>query len=125
MKKLKKSLLVIVACSCSILGYANNVIHELGEIENVLQIEIKSESAVYNIEHGFDTSVELFELDVFDLLASIKITDEFCTVSITVRVRVGVDSNFIEVSATVSDIPCEDVAETARQTIEQLKAGIK
>lgn len=125
MKNIHRTLLVLLAFSYSFWGYANIEMPELGESDYLLQIEIRSESGVFNVEQGFETSEELFDFDVSDMLTSIKIADEFCTVSITVKVRVGVDSNFVEVSATVSDIPCEDVAAVARRTIQQLKAGIK
>ncbi|NND15908.1 MAG: hypothetical protein HKN89_06245 [Eudoraea sp.] len=125
MKKYNRIILVILAFSFSFIGIANNQIPELGENENSLQIEIKSESSLITVQRGFETSEELYAFDVSEWLASIDIKDEFCTVSITVKVRVGVDSNFVEVSATVSDIPCADVAAVARRTIQQLKAGIK
>ena len=125
MKNIQRTLLVLMAFSYSFLGYANKEVPELGEIDNILRIEIESESGAINIERRFDTSNALFDFNVADILTSITVEDDFCTVSITVRVRVGVDSNFIEVSATVSDIPCDDVATVARRTIEQLKEGIK
>ena len=48
-----------------------------------------------------------------------------CSVSITVKVRVGFDSNFVEASATVSGIPCDEVVEAIRNLKEQLLSGIK
>ncbi len=114
-----------MALSFTLSGYASNELPDFEDYANYLQIEIETESSVITIEHGFKTSEELFAHNTFDLLSSISLVDEFCTVSITVKVRVGVDSNFIEVSATVSDIPCADVAAVAKRTIAQLKAGIQ
>lgn len=48
-----------------------------------------------------------------------------CTVSITVKVRVGWDSNFVEASASVSGIPCNEVVAAIKRLRQQLMAGIK
>ena len=48
-----------------------------------------------------------------------------CTVSITVTVRVGWDSNFVEASASVSGIPCDQVVAAIKRLREQLMAGIE
>jgi len=125
MKIYNKIVLVVMALSFTLSGYASKELPDFEDYANYLQIEIETESSVITIEHGFRTSEELFAHNTFDLLSSISLVDEFCTVSITVKVRVGVDSNFIEVSATVSDIPCADVAAVAKRTIAQLKAGIQ
>jgi hypothetical protein len=50
---------------------------------------------------------------------------EDCTLSITVKVRVGWDSNFVEASATVSGIPCDDVVNAIKRLRAQLMAGIE
>ena len=114
-----------MALSFTLSGYGSSDLPDYEDFSNILQIEIESESNMITIEHGFKTSEELLEYNAADILSSISLDDEFCTVSITVRIRVGVDSNFVEVSATVSDIPCSDVAAVAKRTIAQLKAGIK
>ncbi|MDG1572179.1 hypothetical protein OZ410_07610 [Robiginitalea sp. M366] len=50
---------------------------------------------------------------------------EDCTISITVKVRFGFDSNFVEASGTVSGIPCDGVVEAIKALKAQLMAGIK
>ena len=50
---------------------------------------------------------------------------EDCTLSITVKVRVGWDSNFVEASATVSGIPCDDVVSAIKRLRAQLMAGVQ
>lgn len=58
------------------------------------------------------------------LLSSFE-NNEDCTVSITVKVRVGWDSNFVEATGTVSGIPCSEIVEAIRNLRDQLMAGIK
>ncbi len=125
MKIYNKVALVIMALSLALSGYASNDMSDYEDFANILQIAIESDSNMITIEQGFKTSEELLAYNAADILSTIRLDDDFCTVSITVRIRVGVDSNFIEVSATVNDIPCSDVATVAKRTIAQLKAGIK
>ena len=125
MKIYNKVALVIMALSLALSGYASNDMPDHEDFANILQISIESDSNMITIEQGFKTSEELLAYNAADILSTIRLDDDFCTVSITVRIRVGVDSNFIEVSATVNDIPCSDVATVAKRTIAQLKAGIK
>lgn len=50
---------------------------------------------------------------------------EACTISITVTVRIGFDSNFVEASGSVDGIPCDDVVNAIRRLRDQLLAGIQ
>ena len=51
--------------------------------------------------------------------------ETFCTISITVTVRIGFDSNFVEASGSVEGIPCDDVVNAIRRLRDQLMAGIQ
>ncbi|EAR14703.1 MULTISPECIES: hypothetical protein [Robiginitalea] len=50
---------------------------------------------------------------------------ELCKVSITVTVRVGIDSSYAEASMTVSDVSCDLVAATIKRMKSQLLAALK
>ena len=66
------------------------------------------------------------DLSTWSEMESFRSTNEgACSISITVTVRIGVDSNFVEASGTVEGIPCEGVVEAIRRLRNQLMAGIK
>lgn len=48
-----------------------------------------------------------------------------CKVSITVTVRVGIDSSYAEASLSVSDVPCDQVSATVSGLRRQLIAALK
>ncbi len=93
-----------------------------------LAIEIQSDKAKQNLEFNFASEMELYDFDtgsIMDLITIIDPNDEFCEVSITVKVRLGVDSNFVEASATVSGIPCGEIVQAIKKLKNQLMAGIR
>ena len=61
-------------------------------------------------------------LEDFSWLAAAGQSD--CEVSITVTVRVGLDSNFVEVSATLSGVKCDQVMEAVRKLKSDLTNGL-
>lgn len=65
---------------------------------------------------------EVPPLEDFDWLGSQSQSD--CEVSITVKVRVGLDSNFVEVSATLSGVKCDEVMEAVRKLKSDLTKGL-
>lgn len=50
---------------------------------------------------------------------------DLCRVSITVTVRVGIDSSYAEASMTVSDVSCDLVAATIKRMKNQLLSALK
>ncbi len=65
---------------------------------------------------------EVPALKDFDWLGTEGQSD--CEVSITVKVRVGLDSNFVEVSATLSGVKCDEVMEAVRKLKADLTKGL-
>lgn len=51
--------------------------------------------------------------------------DNSCTVSITVTVRVGINSSYAEASVTVSGIPCDAIASEIRRLKGVLKNALE
>ncbi len=100
----------------------------LEESQNQLVIEIQSNTGDQRLEYLFNTAEELlnFDLDtLFESIAVAKSLDDLCTVSITVTVRLGIDSNFVEASATASGIACGEVVKAIKALRAQILAGIK
>lgn len=98
------------------------------EYQNQLLIEIQSDTGDQRFEYLFNTAEELlnFDLDVlYESIAFANSSEDVCTVSITVTVRVGIDSNFVEASATASGIPCGGVVKAIKALRAQILAGIK
>ena len=96
--------------------------------QNILSIELEVNGDVRTYEFGFKTQTELknFEIEsVFDEFKINALDDAFCEVSITVKVRVGIDSNFFEASASVSGIACDDVVGAIKRLKQQLVAGLQ
>lgn len=50
---------------------------------------------------------------------------DVCKVSITVTVRVGIDSSYAEASMTINDVSCDLVAATIKRMKNQLRAALK
>lgn len=98
------------------------------EDKHQLVIEIGSQDKNQKFEFGFITWEALQNFDLNALSDRIVIfgdSDELCEVSITVKVRVGIDSNFVEASATMSGIPCNGVIKAIKGLKAQLLAGIQ
>lgn len=93
-----------------------------------LAIEIRSETATQNFEFNFTSETELLNFNedsIADMINIVDAKDAFCEVSITVKVRLGIDSNFVEASATVSGIPCGEIVNAIKKLRAQLMEGIK
>ncbi len=93
-----------------------------------LAIEIRSETATQNFEFNFTSETELINFNEDTLADMINIVDAneaLCEVSITVKVRLGIDSNFVEASATVGGIPCGEIVKAIKKLRAQLMEGIK
>ena len=58
-------------------------------------------------------------------LAEIMASGDYCTVTIALKVRIGFGSNFVEASASVEGVPCDQVVETLVRLKEQLNAALK
>jgi hypothetical protein len=93
-----------------------------------LAIEIRSETATQNFEFNFTSESELINFNedtLADLINIVDANEALCEVSITVKVRLGIDSNFVEASATVSGIPCGEIVKAIKKLRAQLMEGIK
>jgi hypothetical protein len=94
----------------------------------LLAIEIRSETSTQNFEFNFTSEAELLNFNedaISEMIDIIDANDAFCQVSITVKVRLGVDSNFVEASATVSGIPCGEIVKAIKKLRAQLMEGIR
>lgn len=89
-----------------------------GTREGQTQTQYVNAATPEGISAADHSSLEAWLLSTFE-------NNEDCTVSITVKVRVGWDSNFVEATGTVSGIPCSEIVEAIRNLREQLMAGIK
>jgi hypothetical protein len=95
---------------------------------NELAITIEDGEMMQQVTLNFDSRQELQEFTEFDFADTIfptEVTNSFCSVSITVTARVGVGSNFAQVSGTVSGIPCSKVGSTVRRMKQDLLNAIK
>ncbi len=93
-----------------------------------LFITIEQEGLWQQVQLDFETEDELMDFDSFAFAEDLFITDagnSICTVSVTVKVRIGVGSNFVEVSATVSGIACSEVVSTVKRLRQELRDAIK
>ncbi len=101
------------------LPYQMHISARAGEPERSRQMEqyVESENIQGILEADLSpwTSLEGFE----------PLSRDACTLSITVTVRIGFDSNFVEASGTVEGIPCDDVVNAIRRLRDQLVAGIQ
>ncbi len=93
-----------------------------------LAIEIRSDTATQYFEFNFTSETELLNFNedsIADMINIVDANEAFCEVSITVKVRLGIDSNFVEASATVSGIPCGEIVKAIKKLRAQLMEGIK
>ncbi|SFR53315.1 hypothetical protein SAMN04490243_2695 [Robiginitalea myxolifaciens] len=58
-------------------------------------------------------------------LVEMEAADADCTVTIQLKVRIGFGSNFVEASASVDGVPCDEVVEALVRLKEQLNAALK
>ncbi len=101
------------------------------EIENTQYIfyaEAYNENV--HLKHQYQTENALdFESVAMDfwseLLAEMRAADTDCTVTIQLKVRIGFGSNFVEASASVDGVPCDEVVEALVRLKEQLNAALK
>lgn len=83
-----------------------------------------------NLKHSYQTaSEEDFNSAKMDFwaeqLAEMNASVEDCTVTISLKVRIGFGSNFVEASASVDGVPCDEVVEALVRLKEQLNAALK
>lgn len=121
---MKKAIFLLVLTLSTLSTFAKNL-----EPINVLRIQLNiNDEPETLLEFTFETSEELFEFEIEDQINQIigsENLDEICTASITVTVRVGVDSTFAEASITVEGVSCNAIASEIKRLKAQLKAALK
>jgi hypothetical protein len=92
-----------------------------------LTIELEHENMVQHLNYVFNSKESMMSFDLNFLEETIKLNDqdEACTLSVTVKVRIGLDSNFVEASVTASGIACGDLVRVTKELREQLLMAIK
>ncbi len=93
-----------------------------------LKVHLGNEHMQQTFQSGFLTEQAFLALEL--PFGPGGLTEDFsnrdlCKVSITVTVRVGIDSSYAEASMTVSDVDCDQVAETVSSMKRQLLSALK
>ncbi|MBC2839702.1 hypothetical protein [Robiginitalea sp. SC105] len=93
-----------------------------------LHVLLRNEVVQQTFQTGYVTEKVFENLEL--PFASGELKERFmeaglCKVSITVTVRVGIDSSYAEASMTVSDVDCDQVAATIRRMKNQLLSALK
>lgn len=93
-----------------------------------LIIAIEEEGMMQQVTLHFNSETDLQDFNSFDFADTLfnrDLTSSLCTVSITVTVRVGVGSNFVEASGSASGIPCSQVSGAIKRLRQELYDAIK
>lgn len=120
-------------------GICGSLIHASAGGDVPMEIPGETEKAQLEVIFGNDRMQQTFRTDFIpvDAFESLefplgveKLKEQFaegdlCKVSITVTVRVGIDSSYAEASMTVSDVSCDLVAATIKRMKNQLLAALK
>ena len=110
--------------------YLSEASEDLDASRYQMHITVSDDGGMRQIKQHIESETILGIMDA-DLsfwtgIGSRDAADEaFCTISITVTVRIGFDSNFVEASGSVEGIPCDDVVNAIRRLRDQLMAGIQ
>ncbi len=99
---------------------------DTGRFQLVIAFEI--EDSLQQVEFNFKSAADLQGFDNFDFAEAMINTGIFtsvCTIDITVTVRIGLDSNFIQASASARGISCSKVGGVIRHLRQQLMDAIK
>ncbi len=91
-------------------------------------VHIISDQVRQDLEFLFSSEQELLAFDlnqIQDAQINPELKEEDCKVSVTVKVSVGIGSNYVQASATVSGISCSSVASTIQRLRQQLMDAIK
>ena len=91
---------------------------------NLIQIEIKQGQTEKVVYFAFSDSEEMknFEIDSYlNKLMPNQLGEDFCTAEMTVTVRIGFNSSWVEFKVTIKDVPCDEVVARAKAIAAELK----
>ena len=88
-------------------------------VELEVKITSEAETSVMSIDFSSFEDFNSFDVNQLEIVDS-----ELCTASVSVTVSVGVGSNYVSVTMTADNIPCDEIATTIIMLIARVVAAV-